>query len=179
MPGEKDFRSSMDTQMNLLSEWFDNVSEGRFKVEWVVSDKWITLPGISTDYTLTKGINSTPGGVKFFRTAMATADPTFDFTNVQTVIFILPANQNIASEGENGFPWEQHVKDYVTNEGRISSFSIAGKYQTKNNKSLWNYWAHEFGHSIGLPHVGGNGPERAPYGDWTVMADQDGSNIVS
>ncbi len=175
MQGEKDFRDRVSNDMKLLSEWFDTVSEGKLKVEWVLADNWVRLPGNSSDYIINKGVNNTPNGIKFFKTAMKSADPTFDFTNIQTVNFILPINQNIAEEGENGFPWDQHVLDTVTNEGKISSFSIAGKYQTKDKKTLWNYWAHEFGHAIGLPHVGGN-TGYSPIGNWDVLADQDGTS---
>lgn len=175
LKGEQDFRSRVDNDMKLLSEWFETVSEGRLKIEWVVADRWTTIPGVSSDYPLTKttGVNNTPGGIKLFKAAMAAADPHFDFTNVQTVNFILPLNQNIANEGENGFPWDQHIKDTVTNEGRISSFSIAGHYQTKDKKTLWNYWAHEFGHGIGLPHIGGNSGYSS-FHNWDVLGNQDG-----
>jgi M6 family metalloprotease-like protein len=176
LPGEKNFRSRIDSQTKMLSEWFYTVSEGKFKVEWVIADNWTTVPGVSSDYSLDKKryVNNTDGGIKLFREAMTAADNHFNFTNIQTVNFILPLSQNIANEGENGFPWDQHVKSFITNEGSISSFTIAGKQQTMNNKSLWNYWAHEFGHAIGLPHVGSNGPERSPFNDWDILGDQDG-----
>ena len=172
LSGDKDWRPRIEKETKLLSEWFEIVSEGKFKVEWVISDKWVTLPGLSTDYTLVKGQNS-PGGIKFFKTAMTTADSNFDFTNIQSVNFILPSNQNIANEGENGFPWDQHVKDLVTNEGRISSFTISGKYQTRDNKSLWNYWVHEFGHAIGLPHIGSSQIVNS-FHPLDIMGNQDG-----
>lgn len=179
MPGEQDWKLRVDKQMQFLSEWFENTSEGKFKVEWVVADKWITLPGSAKDYVVTKtqGVNNTPGGIKLFRTAMATADPTFNFTNVQTVNFILPKNQNIVEQGEQGFPWDQHVKDYLTQEGRISSFTIPGKFQTQSDKSYWSYWMHEFGHGIGLPHVGGNWGEIPPFNPWDIMGGQDGPSM--
>lgn len=179
LPGEKDWRSRIDTQTKLLSEWFYTVSEGKFNIEWVIADNWVTLPGVSSDYPVTKvrGLNNTPGGIKLFRTAMATADPNFDFTNVQTVNFILPLNQNIANEGENGFPWDQHVKDLVTNEGSISSFTIAGKYQTRPDTLLWGYWMHEFGHGMGLPHIGSGGPDVPPFNEWDIMGSQDGQSM--
>lgn len=176
LPGEKDFRSRVDEQMKLVSEWFAIASDGKFKVEWVVAKDWIRLPGVSSDYPVAKttGVNNTPGGVKLFKTAMAAADPQFDFTNVQTVNFLLPLNQNIANEGEQGFPWDQHVKDVVTNEGKISSFTIPGKYQTWPDHPFWSYWIHEFGHAIGLPHVGGNSGPLPPFNPWEIMGGQDG-----
>jgi M6 family metalloprotease-like protein len=105
---------------------------------------------------------------------MATADPYVDFTNVQSVNFILPKVQNIANEGENGFPWDQHVKETLTQEGRVSSFTIAGRYQNLPGNTLWSYWLHEFGHAVGWPHAGGNGPGPSPFHPWEVMGSQDG-----
>lgn len=176
LPGEKDFRSRVDEQMRLVSEWFEIASEGKFKVEWVIADRWTTLPGVSSDYPVTKttGVNNTPGGIKLFRTAMAAADPYINFTDVQTVNFLLPLNQNIANEGEQGFPWDQHVQDFVTQEGRISSFTIQGKYQALPDHPFWSYWIHEFGHAIGLPHVGGNSGPLPPFNPWEIMGGQDG-----
>jgi M6 family metalloprotease-like protein len=162
--------------MRLLSEWFEIASEGRFKIEWVVADRWTTVPGVSTDYSITKArmVNNTPGGIKLFQAAMSAADSHFDFSEIQTVNFILPIEQNIAAEGENGFPWDQHVREVLTQEGRISSFTIAGKFQNSPGRDLWSYWMHEFGHAIGLPHVGSNGPEVSPFNPWDIMGGQDG-----
>ena len=176
LKGESDFRSRVDDQMKELSDWINVVSEGKFKVEWVVADRWITLPGVASDYPLTKttGVNNTSGGIKLFKTAMATADPYVDFTNVQSVNFILPKVQNIANEGENGFPWDQHVKETLTQEGSVSSFTIAGSYQNRPGNTLWSYWLHEFGHAVGWPHAGGNGPGPSPFHPWEIMGSQDG-----
>jgi M6 family metalloprotease-like protein len=179
LPGDKEWRSRLEKETKLLSEWADTVSEGKFKVEWVIAKDWVRLPGVSTDYPVAKvrGLNNTPGGIKLFQTAMATADPTFDFTNVQTVNFMLPTNQTIAKEGENGFPWDQHVKDTITNEGRISSFTISGQYQTRPDTPLWAYWFHEFGHGMALPHIGSGGPEVPPFNEWDIMGSQDGASL--
>lgn len=179
LPGDKEWRSRLEKETKLLSEWVEIVSEGKFKVEWVIANDWVRLPGVSKDYPVTKvrGLNNTPGGIKLFKTAMATADPTFDFTNVQTVNFMLPTNQQIAENGENGFPWDEHVKSVITNEGRVSSFTISGQYQTRPDTPLWAYWFHEFGHAMSLPHVGGNGPGVPPFNPWDIMGGQDGPTL--
>lgn len=175
LAGEKDFRGRIDDQMRLLSEWFWNVSGGRLKVEWVVLDKWATLPGKAADYAIgnSANVNDAANGPKLFRDAMAAADPIFDFSNVQTVNFILPSGQSVIGESSQGFPWDQVVKDYVTNEGKIASYSIAGKFFDLPGKAYWSYWAHEFGHAIGLPHVGG-GANLPPFNPWDLMGGQDG-----
>jgi M6 family metalloprotease-like protein len=179
LPGDKAWRLRLEKETQLISEWFDTVSEGKFKVEWVIADNWIRVPGVSSDYPVTKvrGQNNTPGGIKLFQTAMAAADPYFDFSGVQTVNFMLPMNQDIAKEGENGFPWDQHVKDVVTDEGSVSSFTISGQYQTRPDAPLWAYWMHEFGHAIGLPHIGSGGPDVPPFNEWDIMGSQDGQSL--
>lgn len=175
LPGEKTFRARVDEQTRLLSEWFWNVSGGRLKVEWVVLDQWATLPGKSTDYIIPNSVNvnDAANGPKLFRDAMTAADPLFDFTNVQTVNFILPEGQSVIGESSQGFPWDLVVQSYSTKEGKIASYSIAGKFFDLPGKTYWSYWAHEFGHAIGLPHVGG-GAGLPPFNPWDLMGGQDG-----
>jgi M6 family metalloprotease-like protein len=156
-PGEANFRARVDEQMKLLTEWFDVVSEGKFKVQWVVADNWVRLPGKSSDYVIPKSVNvnDAANGPKLFQDAMSASDPVFDFTNIQTVNFILPKGQTFIGEGSQGFPWDQVVKDLRTNEGQIASYSIPGTFFDAPEREYWSYWAHEFGHAIGLGHVGG------------------------
>ena len=174
--GESNFRPRVDDQMKLLSDWFATVSEGKFKVEWVVQEKWVTLPGKSSDYVipLSVNLNNAANGPKLFKAAMDAADPLFDFTNVQTVNFILPKGQSFIGEGSQGFPWDQAVKEYTSNEGKIASYSIPGVYFENPERTYWSYWAHEFGHAIGLPHVGASRGPLPPFNPYDLMGGQDG-----
>jgi M6 family metalloprotease-like protein len=175
LPGEKDFRPRVDDQMSLLSEWFSTVSGGRFTVEWVVLDSWATLPGQSAEYAIPRSMNlNDTNGPKFFRDAMNAADPDFDFTGIQTVNFILPSGQTIIGESSQGFPWDQAVKDYVSEEGPISSFSIPGQFFDDPKRTYWSYWAHEFGHAIALPHIGLSRGVTPPFNPWDLLGGQDG-----
>jgi M6 family metalloprotease-like protein len=177
LPGEKNFRSRVDGQMKLLSDWYSTVSEGKFKVEWVVADKWMTLPGKTSEYVIPRSVNlnNAPNGPKLFRDAMDAADPFFDFTNIQVVNFILPNGQTFIGEGSQGFPWDQAVKDYVSREGRISAYSIPGQYFDLPGKEYWSYWAHEFVHSIGIAHIGSS-HESNPFHAYDMSGSQDGPN---
>lgn len=175
LPGEKNFRPRVDDQMSLLSEWFSTVSGGRFTVEWVVLDSWATLPGQSAEYAIPRSMNlNDTNGPKFFRDAMNAADPDFDFTGIQTVNFILPSGQTIIGESSQGFPWDQAVKDYVSEEGPISSFSIPGQFFDDPKRTYWSYWAHEFGHAIALPHIGLSRGITPPFNPWDLLGGQDG-----
>jgi hypothetical protein len=73
LPGEPDFKSRIDDQMKLTSEWFDTVSEGKYKVEWVVADKWVRLPGKTSDYEILQSVNlrDAANGPKLFKDALS------------------------------------------------------------------------------------------------------------
>ncbi len=174
--GQENFRARVDDQMKLLSDWFEVVSGGRFKVEWVVADNWVTLPEETGEYVIPESVNlrDAANGPKLFVDAMNSADPDFDFTGIQTVNFILPAGQTFIGEGSQGFPWDEAVRSYASDEGKISSYSIPGAFFDLPGKTYWSYWAHEFGHSIGLPHVGASRGNLPPFNPWDLMGGQDG-----
>ncbi len=175
--GEANFRSRVDEQMKLTSEWFDTVSEGKYKVEWVVADKWVRLPGKTSDYEISQSVNlnNAANGPKLFKDAMVAADPSFNFTGVQTVNFILPKGQSFIQESSQGFPWDEAVKNLVTNEGSVSSYSIPGKMFDSDNRQYWSYFAHEFGHAMAIPHVGSS-REPNPFLGLDIMGNQDGES---
>lgn len=175
IPGEVDFRARVNDQMATLSEWFDVVSEGKFKVEWVVADKWTTLPGTSNDYKIpfSDGPDRSPAIADFWNKAITASDKNFDYTNIQTVNFILPLSQTVVAETLQGFPWEQAVKNYTTQEGKVSSFSIPGVFFNQGGRQYWSYWAHEFGHAMGIPHIGSSRVAN-PFLVLDLMGSQDG-----
>jgi M6 family metalloprotease-like protein len=177
LPGEKNFRSRVDSQMKLLSDWYSTVSEGKFKVEWVIADKWMTLPGKTSEYAISQSVNlnDAANGPKLFKDAMDAADPFFDFTNIQVVNFILPSGQTFIGEGSQGFPWDQAVKKYASKEGSISAYSIPGQHFDLPGKEYWSYWAHEFVHSIGIAHVGSS-RESSSFHAYDMSGNQDGPN---
>ena len=177
LPGEANFRSRIDEQMKLTSEWFETVSEGKFKVEWVVADKWVRLPNPSNDYKIDRSDNldRVPNGLKLWNDAMTQSDKVFDFSGVQTVNFILPKGQDFIIETSQGFPWDAAVKNLVTNEGSVSSFSIPGKFMDSEKKGYWSYFVHEFGHAMALPHIGSS-REPNPFLGLDIMSNQDGES---
>ena len=176
LKGDIGFKSRIDNQMKLLSEWYSTVSEGRFNVEWSVLDNWVTLPQSTSNYSMQNSGNLVDGsnGAKLFKDAMTASDPLFDFTNIQTVNFILPKGQKFVSESIQGFPSDDLVNNLSTNEGKISSFSIAGSFFDQIGREYWSYWAHEFGHAISIAHVGSSRGETPPFSPFTLMGAQDG-----
>ena len=158
MPGEKDFMSRIETQMKLASEWYEIVSEGKLKIEWVVAKNWVTLPGNSSDYKIPYSDDPTrsPEVAFFWKKAIVESDKYFDFTGIKTVNFILPKGQKIVPESGQGFPWDAAMKANPTNEGTLDSFTILGATFDLPGTTYWQYWAHEFGHAIGIPHLSGS-----------------------
>lgn len=177
LKGESSFRSRVDSQMELLTEWYFTVSEGNFKVDWSVHNNWVTLPKPSSQYAINNSVNlrDSDVGQALFRDAMASADPVFNFTNIQYVIFLLPKGQSFLKETSQGFPWDQLVIDTKTNEGKVSGFAIPGVFMDQPNKDYWGYWAHEFGHAISLPHIGGSRGTAPLFAGYDLMASQDGA----
>lgn len=177
LPGENDFRSRVDDQMKTTSDWFETVSEGKFKVEWVVADNWVRAPKPTSEYRIDRSdnIERVPNAVKLWNDAISASDKVFDFTGVQTVNFILPKGQDFVGEGLQGFPWQPEINGIKTNEGGVTSFSMAGRYFDVANRKYWSYWVHEFGHSMGLPHIGSSHAEN-PYMGLDIMSNQDGES---
>jgi hypothetical protein len=113
--------------------------------------------------------------MKLWNDAMAASDEVFDFSGIQTVNFILPKGQDFIQETLQGFAWQPEVKQVVTNEGSVSSFSIPGKFFDSANRQYWSYWVHEFGHSMALPHIGSSRVEN-PFMGLDIMSNQDGES---
>ena len=174
--GETNFRLRVDDQMTTLSDWYRTVSEGKLQISWVVAKDWVRLPASTDSYAIgnSANIGDVANGAKLFQDAMKSADPSFDFSNVQNVVFLLPKGQTFLKETSQGFPWDKAVRELVTNEGPISSFSIAGVFMDQPNKDYWGYWAHEFGHAISLPHIGASRPPAPLFAGFDLMANQDG-----
>lgn len=175
LKGQPDYRKRIDSQMKLASEWFETVSEGKFKVEWVVADNWVKIPNPTTSYLVDRSMNlgDSSAGTQLFKDAMKAADQVFDFTGIQTVNFILPVGQQFLLESSQGFPWDAPIKELVLNEGKISSFSVAGAFFDRDNREYWSYWVHEFGHAMGIPHIGSSREPNA-FLNLDIMGNQDG-----
>lgn len=175
LKGDAGFANRMKPQMQLLSEWYSTVSQGKFSVSWKMHDKWVTLPGKSSDYKIpfSDSPDRSPEIAAFWKKAIVAADEQFDFTGIQVVNFILPLKQEVVVETLQGFPWDKAVKEHVTAEGPVASFSIPGKFFNQPGRTYWSYWAHEFGHAIGLPHIGSSRAANE-FHQYDLMGSQDG-----
>ena len=155
LKGEDDWRKRVNTQMKNVSTFYERVSYGKLKIRWKVHESWITLPGNATDYRI-ENSGDYISTENFWKSAITEVDKYVDFTNIQTVNFILPKNQEIVKESAQGFPWTGDIRNYFSKESRFSSFTILGKYFESPGTSYWSYWTHEYGHVLGIPHLGGS-----------------------
>jgi len=174
-PGDANFRSRMDGQMKLLSEYWLMATEGKLKIEWVVHPNWVRMPGASSQYNITYSDDPdrSPEINRFYIDLMRETDKQFDFTNIQVVNFIAPLGQTFVREGFQGFPWNKNVQNVRTNEGVVPAFSFPGRFFNVPGRTYWSYWAHEFGHTVGLGHVGSSREENA-FSGFDLMGIQDG-----
>lgn len=174
-PGDASFRTRMDNQMRLLSEYMATVSEGKLKVEWVVHPSWIRMPGESSQYNVpySDDPDRSPEINRFYRDLMKESDKAFDFTGIQVVNFIAPLGQTFLREGMQGFPWNRNMQTVITNEGVVPAFSFVGGFFNASGRTYWSYWAHEYGHTVGVGHIGSS-REANPYSGYDLMAIQDG-----
>ena len=174
LEGDKDFRIRMEKEMKMMSDWYADVSGGKMKISWVVSDKWIRLPGISRDYFVEYS-GKYPDTEDFWKKVLPVVDSQFDLTGVQTINFILPLNQKIVYESVQSFSFLSEMKKYNSNKSKLYSFSLAGEVFEAPENNHWSYWAHEFGHEIGIAHYGSSrAADVEPMNGLDILGNQNG-----
>ena len=107
--GDKAFRSRVDGQMQMMTDWYKDVSGGRLIIEWVVADNWIRLPGTSNDYFV-EFSGKYPDTENFWKKVLPVVDSKFDLTGVQTINFLLPQNQQFIYESVQSFSFLSEMK---------------------------------------------------------------------
>jgi M6 family metalloprotease-like protein len=177
LKGESNWRTKVDEQMKLLTEYYETVSYGKLKIQWKVYENWITLPGVQSKYkvNLSGDYISTE---LLWKDAIETIDPKIDFTGVQVVNFILPKDQTAVIETAQGFPWTGDINKYNSTEGKISQFSTLGIFMQDPQRTYWSYWAHEYGHTLGMPHISGSRASAA-FHQYEIMGSQDARRELS
>lgn len=175
-PGEADPLGRVADQMTRFTDWYDMVSEGRLKVEWVSTPNWVRLPGAAQDYVISQSSYFQTGTApermaKLAGAAIAAADPSFDFSGVDVVAFVLPKTQNVLEVTAQGFQY-QSTSQFPTAEGLINRFVAAGRYFDVPYRTFWAYWAHEVGHMLLLPHIGSSTASN-PMQGFDLMGSQD------
>lgn len=181
--GDTNVVSRVVDQMGLVADWYDMVSEGRVKIDWRVHRDWVRVAGDSSSYSMSR---SRSDDNVLANAAFAAADPVFDFTGIRAVAFVLPAGQTFMAESVQGFKHSQFggAGGYLSSEGRIFNYMIAGAYFDRQYKNYWSYWAHEIGHMFPLPDLYDQDTQwwigkrteipGGPFSGFDMMASQDG-----
>lgn len=179
LPGEVNFMNRVSDQMTLASEWAENTSGGKFKIEWVVQKSWVRLPGNSQDYAVPlMDMNDfrQPEQTNFWKKAIVEADKYVDFTGVQAVHFILPQGQKLVVNGIKGISWYQEIGDYITGEGtRIGFFTIPGTFQDASDlgRTYWSYWMYTYSTGLRVAKFGGS-KIATPFHSYLIQGSTEG-----
>ena len=175
--GEANWKPRVEQQMKLLTEYYDYVSYGKLQIQWKIYDNWITMPGnqekfqikLSGDYVTTEN---------FWKEAISLADLKIDFTGVQVVNFLLPKNQTAIPESAQGFPWTGDINKYNSSETKLAAFTVLGQFFEASHRTYWSYWAHEYGHTLGIPHLSGS-RWTSTYQQYDLLGNQDSRRELS
>ena len=186
IPGEANPVARVADQMKTYSSFWEMVSGGRLKLEWVTANNYVRMNGASSYWTTAR---SFPGNDSFAREAIRAADPYVDFTDVHAVWFLVPkiANRLVFPDGTartfDPADWTPGTT-FSTNEGVIRNYGLAGGYFDQPLKTYWSAWSHFTGGHLGLPELfdekQNNGKQIDPlipvgsFSGFDIMSIQDG-----
>ena len=180
VPGTGSPSEIIDPEIKKINEWVKQFSNGKMTYEIQTSKNWIRASKDSSEYVwIHPGPvqqNPLPGAkVGTLRTPsqlaedlMASAQDSFDYTNLKVVFFVYPKNiVNIwdAMTTYNGIQ---------TNKGYIGAqINATGAWLYQNKMPIWSWFIHENMHPHGLA---GHAPsDGSPF---NLMTNQAGSSLV-
>ncbi|MFI2486193.1 M6 family metalloprotease domain-containing protein [Promicromonospora kroppenstedtii] len=138
--------SAAEAEANLAPgvEYLERVSGGRLEVTTTTSDGWVRMPEPSTSYPFERGL-SYEDHVRYIGDAIAAADDTFDFSDVD-VVWVTATKEapNITYSPTTNFL-------DVTADGNHLTHAVTFGYDQWRWGGL--VLAHESGHTLGLPDL--------------------------
>lgn len=185
LPGDIDTLNHLKNDMQTFVDYFNIQSTGRVKFRWKYPNQSILIPGSYKDYFFPHSTYDTD----FAQMLLDSADPYFDFTGVNNVVFVFPKDQQFIRTSIQGFYGLTQRDKLYTNESMINNYMIHGRYFVDiPGHAVWSYWAHELLHGFSLPDLYAHpwSPTVknvrsevdsygwAPYNGWDIMASQDG-----
>ena len=173
LAGDSGFKSSVVPQTQKISDWYSSVSGGKMNITWAIGADWIRLPGASSEYAVPFS-GAYPETANFWNKVLPAVDSKFDLTGVQVINFVLPNGQSVIKESVQSFPFLNEMKSVNSNRTKLLSFATAGVFFDGDVRNYWSYWAHEFGHTIGLAHIGSSRGSSQAITGYDLMGNQDG-----
>ena len=159
-------------------DYYREVSDGRFEVEWVFSDVFTRVSKASVDYDPTAGNpggSKKPFGVVLSQEIIDLVDPHLDFTGVAAVFFVIPeATPDDAAINSGGWGHFMLEGAFSTDEGTVMFAHGAPSTKATRPNHAW-LLAHEIGHTLGpldlyISPTTGDELADLPMGQWGVMS---------
>lgn len=172
MAGTDDDVAYYTEQSQIMSDWFQLVSQGKLELNWRISDDWSTMDDSWRNHSASElAEESLQEDPDFMRAivdlATEASDASFDYTDIDYVILAIPRSGELYKNGQpkgdvvlnsgiHGFAADVHTgydRGIVLNsdERAIGNWAMAGTafQDTFDHSPAWVFWAHEMGHMFG------------------------------
>ena len=172
MPGDDEERSYYLEQADIMAKWYELVSQGKYSINWRVSEEWSTLSGSWKDWkrgsAQSDDERDPAANQKLLNAAVEATDDNFDYSDIDYVIYAIPRSGSLTERGAeigdvvfysamHGFESFIHPKPDMlatsvnSEERSIGNWALAGTtfQDTEGRSPSWVFWAHEMGHMFG------------------------------
>lgn len=142
-------------QTSMFEDFYYMVSEGKLNIEIHHEKQWFEVGPTYKDYMMSQAQDGGDWRSKDIMQRngdafVAASDSVVDFTGIDAVIFAVPRAEEVFETGPHAFGHNKQNGLY-TNEGTIWDWMSAGTWFIENpGQPSWVFYAHEFGHSLGL-----------------------------
>lgn len=162
MRGNSDDEKYYKAQAKKLEKWFAEQSQGQVAISFRIAQSWSQLPGESKAYYTEDNQQGSdearaPKEQQLLNKIVAASDKSFDYSDLDLVLFAIPRERVIFTSGTQGFesnnhPNSQRATLVNTAEASIGNWILSGSkfMDDKDRSPSWVHWAHEIGHMMGI-----------------------------
>ncbi len=132
-----------ENSMFVMKQFWEAQMDNGTKIDFRTTPSYKVMPLNLKDYDLSSGYKSQKYQ-DFVYSVMKAYDADFDFTNVSTVVVVLPTF--LTAQQVSG--WMVHTQNtFSTNETLIHNIMLTGN---GSSMAATDAWVHEFGHTFGI-----------------------------